>query len=113
MRRIRLLSLSVVVAMLSTFAAGPVAVAATAPTATDVVEREVVQTKLSPEGETQSSRVFSQLTVTGDGTYTVADPTATDDLRNLSGFGTPPVEDGVATWELDVDGQRTVRTIAD
>ena len=102
------------IALLLVLSAGPVAAASgSAPQATDVFEREVLQAKLSPEGEPGHSRLYSQLTVAGDGEYTVVDPAATDGLRNLQGFGRPDTQDGAAVWNLDVDGQESLRTVSD
>jgi putative membrane protein len=79
----------------------------------DIFEREVLQAKLSPTGDVRQTRLYSQLTMVGDGTYTVTDPTATEGLRNLQGFGKPSVEDGQAVWNVAVDGKRALRTVSD
>ncbi|HVM21489.1 MAG TPA: hypothetical protein VM307_16140 [Egibacteraceae bacterium] len=76
-------------------------------------EREVLQAKLGPDGAPRQTRLYSQLTLEGDGTYTVADPAATTGLRNLHGFRRPRVDDGTATWTVDVRGQEALRTVAD
>jgi putative membrane protein len=82
---------------------------------TSITKREVVSAKLDATGTPSAGdvRVYSQLVVTGDGTVSVVDPTATDGLRNLDGFRTPSVQDGSATWTVDVDGRKNLRTVAD
>lgn len=99
--------------MFAAVGALPLGAAAEEGTPASVLEREVLQAKLSPTGEQRQSRLYSQLTVEGDGSYTVVDPAATDGLRNLDGFGGPGTGEGSATWNLDVDGRRSVRTVAD
>src|SRR5687767_1559047 len=89
----------------------PMAIAATADAPTDVFEREVLQTKLSPTGEVGQSRLYSQLTVNADGPSTVVDPTSADNLRNLHAFSKPSLDGDTATWNLD--GDESLRTVAD
>ena len=100
-----------VVAITSGSAAAAVGAATTTPTR--VVNRETVQVEASSTGEVDHARLFNQLTVYGDGTYRVADPTATNGLRNLDGFASPDVVNGEAVWTIDTDGRADRRTVAD
>jgi putative membrane protein len=100
-------------AALTVFSSGPAAVAVDGPAPTRLIERESVQAKLSSTGEVKQTRLYSQLTVEGDGEYTIVDPTSTRNLRNLQGFGRPAMSDGAATWTIDVQGATSRRTVAD
>jgi putative membrane protein len=94
-------------------AGGSAAAATVAATPDRVVNRETVQVEASSTGDVDHARLFSQLTVYGDGTYRVADPTATDGLRNLDGFASPDVVDGEAVWTITSKGRADRRTVAD
>ena len=100
-----------VLALLVVGSGAPMAIAATSDAPTDVFEREVLQTKLSPTGELVQSRLYSQLTVDGDGPATVVDPTSAKNLRNLHAFSKPAMDGDVATW--NIDGDESLRTVAD
>ncbi len=91
--------------------AGPAA--ALASDEPEVVNTETVRTRLLPSGEVDESELLSQLTVTGDGTYEIVDPTAPSSARDLDGFSAPDVRDGQATYEVEVDGTTERRTLAD
>lgn len=77
-----------------------------------VVNRETVRVDLSAEGEKKVARLYSQLVVDGNGTVRVADPTATEDLRDLDGFSVPSTQDGKAVWDIDVEGRAVRRTLS-
>jgi putative membrane protein len=84
-------------------------------TASDVTHRQSVRTEMGPDGEVKASRVFTQLTVVGDGQVDISLPNqSTDGLRNLDGFGRPRVDGDqvVHTVEASRDGaaERTVAT---
>src|SRR3954449_6544845 len=100
----------------SAIAVGAGGSAAAAPTGSDsprVVNRETVQVEAGSTGTVDHARLFNQLTVYGTGTYRVADPTATDGLRNLDGFASPSVHGGQAVWNVTADGRADRRTVAD
>jgi putative membrane protein len=83
--------------------------------AAEVTHRQSVLTEVSPTGDVRSSRVFTQLTVAGDGDVEVALPAqATRGLRNLDGFGKPSVEGDEVVYRLAAtrDGA-SERTVAD
>ena len=63
-----------------------------------VINRETVQAKLDPSGELESARLYSQLTVLGNGTVNVADPSSSKNVRDLDGFSAPMVRDGKAQY---------------
>jgi putative membrane protein len=70
-------------------------------TAERIVHRQSVRTDMSPSGEVEGSRVFTQLTVVGDGEVEVVLPSqSTDGLRNLEGFGRPSVEGDQVTYRV-------------
>ncbi|MBS3942569.1 MAG: hypothetical protein KG028_16550 [Actinobacteria bacterium] len=83
--------------------------------AAEVTHRQSVLTEVSPTGDVRSSRVFTQLTVAGDGDIEVALPAqATRGLRNLDGFGKPSVSGDEVVYRLAAtrDGA-SERTVAD
>jgi len=74
--------------------------------------RQSVQAELTPTGEVVRSRVFTQVSVLGEGPARVVLPAqATDGLRNLDSFDRPRVDGGTVTWSLQ--GPTAVRTVAD
>jgi len=81
--------------------------------APEVVNREVVLASLDSDGKLDVARLLSQLSITGKGIVTVADPTSSKGLRNLDGFGDPTVKDGKAVYEIEVDGSTSRRTVSD
>lgn len=93
---------------------GPVGVAA-ARAAGDpqVLNQETVQVKLDPSGELDVARLYSQLTVLGQGTVGLEDPTSREGLRDLDGFSRPVVRDGKAQYSITVDGREQRRTVSD
>ena len=99
-------------------AAGFIALAAAAPalSATNdqpsTMIRKSVQTLMDPDGTVQASRLYTQIQSTGNGQVTFTDPTS-GSLRNLNGFGTPPVSDGTASFNFSVDGLLNQRTLQD
>ena len=87
--------------------------ASTSDTTPRVVNREVVQAELHSDGGLDVARLFSQLSVVGQGTVLVADPVSGKGLRNLDGFGSPKVRDGNALYTIKVDGTTSRRTVSD
>jgi putative membrane protein len=82
-------------------------------TAERIVHRQSVRTDMTPSGEVEEARIFTQLTVVGDGEVEVVLPAqSTQGLRNLEGFGRPSVEGDqvVHTVSASPDGgfERTV-----
>jgi putative membrane protein len=84
-------------------------------TAERVTHRQSVLTEMSPEGEAGTSRVFTQLTVVGDGEVELALPNqSTSGLRNLEGFGRPAVEGDQVVYSVAASRDGTAeRTVAD
>jgi putative membrane protein len=78
-----------------------------------VVNRETVQAELNASGSLDKARLFSQLVVTGDGTYSVVDPTSGKNIRDLDGFSAPEVKNGKAQYSIDVHGRTNRRTVSD
>ncbi len=91
----------------------PAAVAAEDSGTVDVVNTETVQVYVSPDGEVESQRVYEQLSFTGDGSVTVANPIEESGLRNLDGFSDVSAEDGVQEVEVEVDGYERLRSVSD
>jgi putative membrane protein len=79
----------------------------------DVVNTETVQVYVKPDGSIESQRVYEQLTLTGTGTTEIENPIEEEGLRDLNGFGTPDVEDGVQNLEVDVDGVERLRSVSE
>jgi putative membrane protein len=84
-------------------------------TADNITHRQSVRTEMGPDGEVKESRVFTQLTVVGDGEVEVTLPDqSTRGLRNLDGFGRPRVDGDQVTFVVEAsrDGAAE-RTVAD
>ena len=79
----------------------------------DVVNTETVQVYVNPDGSIESQKVYEQLTLTGTGTADIANPIEEQGLRNLNGFESPEVEDGVQNYEVDVDGVERLRSVSE
>ncbi|MEX1165229.1 MAG: hypothetical protein WEB03_16780 [Nitriliruptor sp.] len=103
-------------------ALGGLAVATSLPAAAQsgraetIIQRQSILTETSPTGEAGTSRVFTQLAVTGDGPVTVTLPDqSTSGLRSLDGFGKPDVEGDQVVHQLDAGGEdgARARTVAD
>ena len=77
-----------------------------------VTDRETVQVYMTPTGDVKVARIYDQVTATGQGTVTIANPVSTDDLRNLDGLSDLEVEDGKAVTELEVDGESRLRSVS-
>jgi putative membrane protein len=73
---------------------------------------ETVQTYLDADGKIDSSRIYEQLTLTGDGSVTVENPVGDNSLRNLNGFGGMDAKDGVVEQHYDVDGVSQSRSVS-
>jgi putative membrane protein len=114
MRALRnILSLGAAIALIAIPASLPAA--AQSGTTGMVTHRQSVRTELSPTGEVGTSRVFTQLTVQGDGEVQVSLPgQSTAGLRNLEGFGGPSSDGDTVTYQLTAtrDGAER-RTVAD
>lgn len=74
---------------------------------------ETVKADLTSTGKVDVARIFSQIQASGKGHVELADPTSTQALRNLDGFGAPSVRDGKAVYSFTVDGSKSFRTVAD
>jgi putative membrane protein len=84
-------------------------------TASDVTHRQSIRTEMGPDGEVKASRVFTQLTVVGDGQVDLTlTNQSTTGLRNLDGFGRPRVEGDQVIHSVSAsrDGARE-RTVAE
>lgn len=101
--------------------AGLVAVPATIPALAQdggeasISHRQSVLTQLSSTGELDTSRVFTQLTVTGDGPVEVVLPSqSTRGLRDLGGLGRPSTDGDDVVYGIDATSagvhKRTVAT---
>ena len=92
--------------------ASPAGAAATASNPV-ITDRETVQVQLGSDGKVDVARLFSQLTVSGDGHYVISDPTSTKAWRNLDGFAKPSFKDGNAVWTIDVHGKTARRSVSE
>ena len=79
----------------------------------NVVNTETVQTYTSPTGEVQTSRVYEQVALSGNGTVKLVNPISTDNLRNLDGFAAPKVQDGNQVIDTSVSGEKKLRTVSE
>jgi putative membrane protein len=73
---------------------------------------ETIQTYLDADGKIDSSRIYDQLTLVGDGSVTVDNPVEPDGLRNLDGFGGLDAENGVVQQQYDVNGVARGRSVS-
>jgi putative membrane protein len=78
-----------------------------------VANTETVQVYMSATGEPEEQRVYEQLALNGDGTVTVSNPVSTEGLRNLDEFGGFSVDGGNQVAEIEVDGERRLRSVSD
>lgn len=78
-----------------------------------VTNTETVQARLDATGRLQVARLYEQLAFTGHGTTTVVNPTSTQGLRNLDGFGGFRTGDGTMSATVTVDGEERLRTVSD
>jgi putative membrane protein len=78
-----------------------------------VVNTETVQTYTSPTGKVQTSRVYEQVALTGNGTVKLTNPISTRSLRNLDGFAAPKVQDGSQVIDTSVSGEKKLRTVSE
>ncbi len=76
------------------------------------VNTETIQTYLDADGNINDSRIYEQLTLTGDGQVTVDNPVDSDGLRNLDGFGGVEAKDGNLQQQYDVNGVARSRTVS-
>ncbi|MTV26667.1 hypothetical protein FTX61_14780 [Nitriliruptoraceae bacterium ZYF776] len=94
--------------------AGPVTAASEDRSVEVLLDRETINARLAPDGSPDEVSLYSHLTVRGQGAHTFFDPAATEGLRSLSGLDTSPsAGDGGARWEVDLDGTRDLRSVAD
>jgi len=91
-------------------AAGPALTATNSAPTTTI--RKSVQTLMDPDGTVQATRVYTQIQSTGAGQVSFTDSTS-GSLRNLNGFGIPPVSGSKATFDFNVDGLMNQRTLQD
>ncbi|WP_210441120.1 hypothetical protein [Nocardioides xinjiangensis] len=79
----------------------------------DVVNTETVQVYMDAQGNVDSSRVYEQLTLTGDGSVELDNPIEESGLRNLDGFTGFDVTNGSQSVSAEVDGVERLRTVSD
>jgi putative membrane protein len=92
---------------------GPVTAALASGSGSPVVSTsETVKVSLDSSGKLDVARLFSQIEAQGKGHVSLQDPTSTDGLRNLDGWGAPSTKDGKASYDFSVDGQEHFRTVA-
>ncbi len=77
-----------------------------------VANTETVQARLDATGRLRTALVYEQLALSGKGKTTIDNPVSTKGLRNLDGFGGFQVKDGHMVAQVDVDGERRLRTVS-
>jgi len=77
-----------------------------------VTNTESVQVYVDPDGKLGMKHVYEQLTLAGHGKVDLANPIATDGLRNLNGFSGVTVKDGKQIVDTSVDGEQQLRTVS-
>lgn len=105
------------IALLAALVAVPTGLPAAAQSgsASQVTQRQSILTELGSTGEVSSSRVFTQLTVAGDGETSITLPQqSTRGLRSLDGFRGPEVAGDDVIWNVSATPEGTRgRTVAD
>jgi putative membrane protein len=91
---------------------GSALAATTDPSGVSTTNTETVQTYLNADGKIDSSRIYEQLTLTGQGSVTTRNPVDTNGLRNLDGFGGLDAKDGVLEQHYDVNGVAQSRSVS-
>jgi putative membrane protein len=78
----------------------------------EVVNYETIFASLNPDGSLKNVQLVNDLRVFGDGDIVVTDPSSTQDLRTLSGWGAPDrVGQDEVRWSLEnVEGSRQIVT---
>ena len=77
-----------------------------------VTNTESVQVYVDPDGKLGMQHVYEQLTLAGHGSVKLANPIATDGLRNLNGFAGVSVKDGNQIVDTTVDGKKQLRSVS-
>jgi putative membrane protein len=78
-----------------------------------VINTETVQAYTDATGNVQSTRLYEQLALTGDGSVELANPVETSGLRNLNGFSGFDVKDGEQLVDLTVAGEENIRSVSE
>ncbi len=93
---------------------GPIMGAFAASTGTVKVQTsQTVKANLTNTGEFDNGYVFSQVSVSGKGAVVVKNPTSTQGLRNLDGWGSPSTENGKAVYDVNINGgSKQFRTVS-
>jgi putative membrane protein len=87
--------------------------AAAAASSFDVVDRETVRALMDSSGTVTEAKLIEQLTILGNGTVVLHDPTSGRGVRDLDGFSAPAIKDGKAVYDVAVDGRKDLRTLSD
>jgi len=101
--------LFVAIALLAAIVLSTVAIAVSAPGATDgasVVDDETVYVIMDQTGNVEKTVVVDWLKVEGDGSMTVSDRGATTSVEALKDELAPSLSGDTITWDLQVDGRR-------
>ncbi|GAA4355401.1 hypothetical protein [Angustibacter luteus] len=77
-----------------------------------VSNTETIQAHLDATGKVKDKRVYEQLALTGSGKVEVSNPVSTDGLRNLDGFKGFDVKDGNMIANVDVNGEKRLRSVS-
>jgi hypothetical protein len=76
------------------------------------VAQTVVVTTSSSGQINGTPRVFTQFSANGHGPVTLKVPMSSAGFRNLSGFGSAPIKNGYAVWNLHLTGPTSQRSMA-
>ncbi|GAB3624901.1 hypothetical protein GCM10027418_29860 [Mariniluteicoccus endophyticus] len=93
-------------------ALGTTAPVAPAEDRVDITNTETVQAYLAPDGSVREARIYEQLSMEGHGPVHLANPVATDGLRNLDEFGSFDAVGGKLRVDENVDGQLRKRAVS-
>ena len=113
MKAVKYLALPAVIGLgaLLVLSSGGPAVASTVPNWVGVAQTVLVST--APDGQVSGTpQVFTQVAANGSGPVTFEVPMSSAGFRNLSSLKTPAIMDGEATWNLQLSGPFTERTVA-
>jgi putative membrane protein len=73
---------------------------------------ETIQTYMNADGKISDSKLYEQLTATGNGNVTLDNPVDSNGLRNIDGFGGLSPRNGVLAQHFDVNGVSRSRTVS-
>lgn len=104
---------TVLAVSMSGLATTTVAAASNADIDTQAVVRKTVVQQGDARGQVHTSSMYTQVSVVGQGSSAVSVPVGTSSVRNLNGFGSPPVINDAVQFDAAVAGNELQRVLTD